>query len=161
MTFADLSAKSLASTLVHDQEAKVVKIPKGIQKKFGAGTILIPGADDVISLIRKIPIGKLITQTGICAQLAKRYRADVTCPMTTGSFVRVAAHAADKERRRGRRRDVPYWRVIREDGTLFNTFPGGIIEQSIRLLKEGHTLELGKKRGNARIKGFRKRLHRF
>lgn len=120
--------------------SKLVPIPPAMQKRFGAGTILIPRPLDVDALIRSIPRGQLITQTHIRTLLAKRYGADVTCPLTTGIFVRIAAEAAEEDRRAGTQQITPYWRVVRDDGTLLEKLPGGAAAQARRLAEEGHTI---------------------
>ncbi len=62
-----------------------------MQKRFGTGTMLIPKPLDVDALIRKVRKGKLVTQARIREKLAKEFKADTACPITTGIFVRIAA----------------------------------------------------------------------
>ena len=137
---------------------RIVAIPRRMRAKLGTGRMVIPMPMDVDALIRRIPRGKLLTPSGICHLLARKYRVSAACPKTTGIFVRIVAEAAEEDRRQGRKRVAPYWRVVREDGTLNDRLPGGMIEQSMRLLGEGHTLEIGKHRGRPRIKDFDLRL---
>src|SRR5271169_4976267 len=122
-------------------EPKVVTIPPRMQKRFGRGKMLIPRPLDVDALIRKVPRGKLITQSQIREKLARAAGADVACPITTGIFVRIAAEAAEEDARAGKSRITPYWRVVRDDGRLLEKLPGGPSAQADRLSAEGHLIE--------------------
>ena len=126
------------------QEPKVVAIPPAMQRRFGTGTMLIPRPLDVDALIRRVPKGRLVTQTELRRALAELAHADVACPMTTGIFVRIAAEAANEAAEAGRQRITPYWRVIRDDGTLNAKLPGGVEGQMERLEAEGHHFRQGK-----------------
>ena len=70
-------------------------------------------------------------------KLAADFAADVTCPLTTGIFVRIVAEAAEEDRLNGRQKVTPYWRVIKDDGSLNPKFPGGIVQQTRYLRSEG------------------------
>ena len=118
----------------------------------------IPKPSEVEEVVKKIPRGKLMTSSALRALLARKYRAVAGLPPTSGLFIRIVARTAAAEMREGRKRIVPYWRIIKENGALIDAFPGGVIEQSMRLLSEGHTLELGKKRSPPRIKDFSQHL---
>ena len=90
-------------------------------------------------------VGFLRTLHTYPQHLALRYGADYTCPLTTGIFLRVVGEAAEEERA-ARGGDVaPYWRVVRDDGALIDTLPGGTEAQARRLVAEDVTvLFLGK-----------------
>ncbi len=117
------------------QEARIVAIPPGMQKRLGRGKLLIPRPLDVDAAIRKVPRGKVVTQGQIRETLARACGADVACPITTGIFVRIVAEAAEEELRSGRARVTPYWRVVREK------FPGGPSSQADHLAAEGHRID--------------------
>ena len=74
------------------------------------------------------------------AALARKYDADVACPLLTGIFVRIAAEAAEEEAAAGKTRITPYWRVLKDDGSLNPKFPGGVERQEERLRDEGHRI---------------------
>ncbi len=80
----------------HPSHGKVVAVPPGMQKRFGTGKMLIPRPLDVDAVMRRVRKGKLVTQSQIRDQLAKASRADCTCPLTTGIFIRIAAEAAEE-----------------------------------------------------------------
>ncbi len=96
---------------------------------------------EVDALIRTIPKGKLASTNTLRNVLAKRHKADVACPMTTGIFAGISAKAAAEEEEMGARRTAPWWRVIKADGKLNEKFPGGVAEHKRRLAAEGFRFE--------------------
>ncbi len=50
----------------------------------------------------------------------------MTCPLTTGIFLRIAAEAAGEDDGSGKTRITPYWRVVKDDDSLNPEFPGGM-----------------------------------
>jgi alkylated DNA nucleotide flippase Atl1 len=117
---------------------KVVDIPPNMQKRYGgSGTLLIPSPRDVDSVIRGIRKGTVMTVGQIREHLAAKYSTTSACPLVTGIFVRISAEAAEEEARAGKTRISPYWRVVRNDGSLNPKFPGGIGRQAERLRDEG------------------------
>ena len=137
---------------------KVVPIPPKMAKRLGAGTLLIPRPLDVDAEVRKVRPGKLITVSRIRQRLADRFGASTTCPLCTGIFLRIAAEAAEEDRRAGKTRITPYWRVVRDNGGLNEKFPGGVAAQSGRLRAEGHTIEAGTGKKTPRVRHFEKAL---
>src|ERR1700682_1970690 len=85
------------------QQPKLVKVPPKMAR-FGSGTMLIPTPKLVDELLRRVPKGKLITVGEIRKRLATDFAADVTCPLTTGIFVRIVAEAAEEDHANGRHR---------------------------------------------------------
>ena len=140
------------------QEPKVVQIPPKMSR-FGEGTMLIPTPLLVDQMIRRVPKGKLVTGSELRRKLASDFAADVTCPLTTGIFVRIAAEAAEEDRANGKRRFTPYWRVIKDDGSLNPKYPGGVESQARNLRAEGFTLTRNGKKPV--VKEFEGRLHNF
>jgi len=153
--------KSWREKLEKDQEPKIVDIPPKMAKRFGSGKMLIPKPLDVDALIRKVRKGKLITQSHIREKLARDFKVQVTCPITTGIFVRIAAETAEEDKQSGKKRITPYWRVVRNDGRLIEKFPGGVKLQAEYLKKEGHTIISGKGRKKLKVKDFEKYLQRL
>ena len=139
------------------QQPKVVQIPPTMSH-FGKGTMLIPTPMLVDELIRKVPKGSLLTGGELRRKLSADFKTNVTCPLTTGIFVRIAAETAEEDRANGKRRVTPYWRVIKDDGSLNPKYPGGIESQTRYLRAEGLTLvRRGKKPPVA--KEFERRLY--
>ena len=110
--------KSWREKLERLQEPRLVAVPEKMAKRLGKGTMLIPRPLDVDALMRKIRKGKLATQSLMRERLARDFGADVTYPITTGIFVRIAAEAAEEQWRAGKKRVTPYWRVVRDDGSF-------------------------------------------
>jgi alkylated DNA nucleotide flippase Atl1 len=131
---------------------KVVEIAASMQKQYpGCSTMLIPSPREVDTVIRTIRKGKLMTQTAIRNYLAGKHLADTTCPLVTGIDVRIAAEVAEEEARAGKTRITPYWRVVKDDGSLNPKLPGGIQAQSGRLRDEGHRILPGRGKRPPRV----------
>jgi hypothetical protein len=119
---------------------KVEKITDKMSKRWGKGAMIIPAPIEVDEMMRKVPAGKLITINDIRAALAKKNKATIGCPMTTGIFAWVAAHAAEEQKPRGAIGITPYWRTLKTGKVLNEKYPGGVEAQKLRLEREGHTL---------------------
>lgn len=123
---------------------KVVEITAKMQKRFGGGTMVLPSGNDVESVIRGIRKGKVMPVSRIRAYLAGKYSVETACPLVTGIMVRLTAEAAEEDARAGKSRIAPYWRVVKDDGSLYPKFPGGIEQQAQKLREEGHRIVNGK-----------------
>ena len=119
---------------------KLVEILPNMRKRFGSGTMLVPSPKEVEACIRKVREGSVTTVSQIRNFLAGKYSVDVTCPLTTGIFIRIAAEAAEEDASKGKTRITPYWRVVKDDGSLNPKFPGGVKRQAERLRAEGHRI---------------------
>lgn len=125
---------------------KVEKITQKMSKRWGTGTVLIPAPAEVDELMRKVPKGKLVTINDIRIALAKKHGATIGCPITTGIFAWVAAHAAEEQKQKGETNITPYWRTLKTGGEINAKYPGGAEAQKILLEKEGHKVtQKGKK----------------
>lgn len=125
---------------------KVEKITDAMSKRWGTGTIVISAPIEVDEIMRKIPTGKLVTINEIRAALAKKHKATIGCPMTTGIFAWIAAHAAEERKQQGEKDITPYWRTLKTGGVLNEKYPGGAEAQKRLLEQEGHTvIQKGKK----------------
>jgi hypothetical protein len=125
---------------------KVETITEKMSKRWGTGTVVIPAPMEVDEIMKRVPKGKLITINEIRGILAKNHRATISCPITTGIFAWIAAHAAIEEAAEGKEKITPYWRTLKEGGELNPKYPGGIEGQKSRLQLEGHrVIQKGKK----------------
>jgi alkylated DNA nucleotide flippase Atl1 len=122
-----------------------------MQARFGKVDMLVPSPREVEACIRAVPEGQIITVSRIRDFLARKYSVGVTCPLTTGIFVRIAAEAAEEDFSAGRTEITPYWRVVKDDGSLYDKFPGGVERQQERLKAEGHRIVPGKGRRPPRV----------
>lgn len=130
---------------------KVIDIPPRMQKRIGAGTMVLPSPQDVESTIRGIRKGRVMPVSRIREYLAGKYAATTACPLVTGIFVRIAAEAAEEDAQAGKQRITPYWRVVKDDGSLNPKFPGGVERQAERLREEGHRILPGKGKKPPRV----------
>lgn len=111
----------------------ILEDPKAIGR-YGGNRLLIAPPLDYDALMKQVPQGKVTTSDRIRDHLARRYKADATCPLTAGIFINIVAQASLE-------RDglvTPYWRTLKKDGEINEKFPGGLEEQRLLLEGEGH-----------------------
>jgi hypothetical protein len=137
---------------------KVSEITDKMSKKWGAGSVVIPAPSEVDEIMRQVPEGKLITINRIRQLLAEKHRATIGCPITTGIFAWIAAHAAEEAAARGKQDITPYWRTLKSGGELNEKYPGGVEAQAAHLTKEGHSIEPGRGKKPPRVKDFERAL---
>jgi len=140
---------------------KVEKITDKMSKRWGTGTFVIPAPIEVDEIMKQVPKGKLTTIDQIRKILAKKHGTSISCPLTTGIFAWVAAHAADEAAAEGEKNITPYWRTLKSGGELNIKYPGGAEAQAALLRAEGHTIELGKGKKPPKVKDFEKALQRL
>jgi hypothetical protein len=119
---------------------KIAKIEGKLSKRWGEGTFVIPAPQEVDAAMKKVRAGKLTTIDAIRKALAKKHGTTIACPITTGIFAWIAAHAADEAEQDGRTRITPYWRTLKTGGELNAKYPGGIKNLRARLAAEGHRI---------------------
>ena len=152
-------SKSWQEKLADDKGLpKISEITGKMSTRWGTGTVVIPAPREVDEIMRQVPRGKLITINQIREMLARKHGASIGCPMTTGIFAWVAAHAAEEAASEGKEDITPYWRTLKTGGLLNEKYPGGLEAQSARLMNEGHTIEPGKGKKPPTVKDFEKVL---
>lgn len=119
---------------------KVAKIEGKLSQRWGKGTFVIPAPLEVDAAMKRVRRGKLTTIDAIRKSLAKKHGVTIACPITTGIFAWIAAHAADECELAGRKRITPYWRTLKTGGELNPKYPGGIKNLRARLTAEGHKI---------------------
>jgi alkylated DNA nucleotide flippase Atl1 len=117
---------------------KTGKIQGNMSARWGTGTMVVPAPIEVDEIMRRVPKGKLTTINEIRAALARKHKVDVGCPITTGIFAWIAAHAAEEAASAGANRITPYWRTLRSGGEVNTKYPGGIAALRKLLGAEGH-----------------------
>ena len=117
---------------------KVGRITGKMTARWGTGTMVVPAPTEVDALMKKIPAGKLVTINELRARLAQQHQTSMACPITTGIFAWIAAHAAEEAAAAGKRNVTPYWRTLKSGGQLNEKYPGGIPGLKKRLTAEGH-----------------------
>jgi hypothetical protein len=119
---------------------KVFPIPERLAARSGKGTMVIPAPIEVDEAMRSVKKGKLATIQQIQQSLASKHNATVACPITTGIFAWIAAHAAEEAAQNGKKRITPYWRTLKNGKELNSKYPGGIDNLKAKLEAEGHTI---------------------
>ncbi len=135
---AKSKTKSWREKLAHDNDLpKVITLES---TKWGTGSCLVPAPREVDALMRKVKPGKLTTIAHLRGALATKHGADLACPITTGIFAWIAAHAAEEGALAGEAKTTPWWRTLKTGGELNPKYPGGIEAAAERLRDEGHTV---------------------
>jgi hypothetical protein len=101
-------------------------------------TLVIPAPREVDALMRQVPRGRVVTINELRAALAKKHGTDFACPLTTGIFSWIAAHAAAEAEAEGAKRITPFWRTLKLGGEVNPKYPGGADGVAKRLRAEGH-----------------------
>jgi hypothetical protein len=132
--------KTWQEKLADDKDCPKFAQQEGETSRFGTGSMVIPRPMDVKELMDRIPKGKITTINELRAALARKYNADMACPITTGIFAWIAAHAAEEAAAEGQKRITPYWRTLKNNGELNAKYPGGLDAVRLRLEAEGHSV---------------------
>ena len=132
--------KSAREKLLDDKDLPKVFDTRNekVSKRWGEGLCVIPRPRDVDALMKKVSKGKLTTINELRAAVARQHNADMGCPITTGIFAWIAAHAAEEAQADGRKRVTPYWRTLKKGGEVNPKYSGGVAAQRILLETEGH-----------------------
>ena len=131
--------KSWREKLADDKgHPTIATIGCDLSKRWGEGTFVIPAPLEVDAAMKKIRPGKLTTIDALRKALARKHGTTIACPITTGIFAWIAAHAAAEAEADGLRRVTPYWRTLKSGGELNAKYPGGIAAIRKRLVAEGH-----------------------
>ena len=117
---------------------RVCPIDETRSKRWGTGTFVIPAPKEVDELMRRVPKGRLITLDELRQLLARRHGATIACPITTGIFAWIAAHAAVEAQAAGAKHTTAYWRTLKTGGELNPKYPGGMAGLTRKLKAEGH-----------------------
>ncbi len=106
--------KSWTQKLDPKTEAKIVQLDKDFAGIPAGSDLFVPTPRIVEAYIRKIPKGVSVTPQTLRKDLASEHKAEATCPVTTGIFLRIVAEAAYEQYQAGSRlKDLaPFWRVI-------------------------------------------------
>lgn len=86
-----------------------------------------------------IPKGKSVSMVAMRKDLANEYRADNTCPLTSGIFLRMVAEAAHEQIEKGASpaKVAPFWRVVDEKSPMNKKFTFGASFVKQQREKEG------------------------
>ncbi len=106
--------KSWQQKLHNGKELKIEVTEKDFADIPGGSKMLIATPEIVNNYIRHIPEGTQTSLQQMRKDLAAEYRADYTCPVTSGIFLRIAAEAAYEEYLAGKSIDeiTAFWRML-------------------------------------------------
>jgi len=126
-------AEQLNSSKPHE----VKPAPISIAGMKAGQIMLVPSAMIVDDFIRSIPKGSSMDVPTLRKRLARKYRAEVTCPITTGFHMKTVAEAAFEALENGPRLSAvaPIWRVLDKDSPTTKRLscgPGFITKQRAR-----------------------------
>jgi len=114
---------------------RLVTLDQAKGRVYPAGRMLVSSPAAIGAIVACIPYAFVLRMGDLRAALAAAYDADYTCPMTTGMFLRMLAESIEMARTND---SPPWWRVVRDDGRLLDTLPGGDGAQRRMLESEGH-----------------------
>ena len=137
---------------------KVVNLDERQAKRWGMGTMAIPAPREVDALMRQVPKGKVTTINHLREAVARKHKATIGCPITTGIFAWIAAHAAEEAEAEGRKDITPWWRTLKSGGELNEKYPGGVVGQARRLKAEGYAFVPAKGKKPPKVKDYEKVL---
>ena len=83
-------------------------------------TMLVSSPVSIAKYIKKIPKGKKMTVNEMREALAKKAKANKTCPVSTGIFLRIAVEASleEQSKKKLKKPKLPFWRIIDEKSTI-------------------------------------------
>lgn len=119
---------------------KVARVTGRMSRRWGEGIMVIPAPVEVDALMKQVPRGRVITTNELRTALAKNHKVNFACPMTTGIFSWIAAHAAAEAQTEGAKKITPFWRTLKIGGEINPKYPGGVEEISKHLRAEGHKI---------------------
>lgn len=138
---------------------KIEEIPGKLYKSWGTGTVVVPHPREVDALMRRVPKGKVVTIQELRDALAKRHGTTIACPITTGIFAWISAHASVEAQGEGVMKLNPFWRTLKTGGELNPKYPGGIEAQKLALEAEGQQVVQKGKRWF--VADYQSTLHHF
>ncbi|MCB9846492.1 MAG: MGMT family protein [Phycisphaeraceae bacterium] len=113
-------------------------LPKVIEKD--GCRFVVPSPAEVEREMRKVRRGQVRTVAEIAERIAREHGVETCCPMTTGIFAWIIAHAHDEGANDGAQRTAAWWRTVKARGELNPRYPGGVAKQSRLLRAEGRTI---------------------
>lgn len=137
---------------------KIVELDEEGSKKWGGRTMVIAPTIVYDEIMRIVPKGKVITTNEIRKYIARKYKTDITCPLTAGLFINMVAWANYQ-----RDKDItPYWRTLKADGELNIKYPEAISLQKKKLEEEGFKIiQKGKKNIKYYVEDFENNIFKF
>ena len=132
-------AKTWTEKFNSQQTHQVKPAPIDIAGMKKGEIMLVPSPRIVDAFIRAIPRGTSMDVKTLRQKLARRYKAQVTCPITMGFHLRTVAEAAYEAHTRGAPLDgiTPFWRVLDENAPTTGRLTCGTAFVTDRRVQEG------------------------
>ena len=95
-------------------KAKTVRLEKPFAGAAAGAKMLVATPEIVRDYMSAIPRGETRTVREMRADLAKKFKAQTTCPTSSGIFVRIASEAALEDFAEGKpvSKITPFWRLV-------------------------------------------------
>jgi hypothetical protein len=112
--------KTWQQKMQNGKKPEVKRLDKSFADLKEGSDMLISTPVEIAQHLRRIPKGKTKTVLQLRQELAKKHKADGTCPLTTGIFLRIASEAALEQIGAGAAPDdvTPFWRVVEPGSKL-------------------------------------------
>ena len=107
-------AKTALANLTTEKHAQLVELEKNFAGIKAGSTMLVATPQIVDTYIRGIPRGASRSIVRMRNELARKWNAHATCPVSSAIFLRISAQAAIDEMDDGKSvtEVAPFWRVI-------------------------------------------------
>ncbi len=114
------SKKTWLDKLSEKKEPRIKRIDFDFADIPANSNMFIATPQIIDNYIKKIPKGKNVTVQTMRKDLAIENRADYTCPVTTGIFLRIVAEANFEKfiQANSLKGITPFWRVVEPNSTL-------------------------------------------
>ncbi|PJE45713.1 MAG: hypothetical protein CUR34_12820 [Sediminibacterium sp.] len=114
------SKKTWLDKLSEKKEPRIKRIDFDFADIPANSNMFIATPQIIDNYIKKIPKGKNVTVQTMRKDLAIENRADYTCPVTTGIFLRIVAEANFEKfiQANSLKGITPFWRVLEPNSTL-------------------------------------------
>lgn len=121
------AASPWPAKMAQKKDAKVVMLDSDFAGIKKGASLLVATPEIFADYVRKVPFGETRRIERVRNELARKHKADATCPVTTSIFLRIVAEAAWDEIQSGKAlADVaPFWRVIDPDSPLAKKLRAG------------------------------------
>ena len=104
-----------------EKKEKIKKLTFNFADVKKGQKMLVSSPKSISTYIKKIPSGKKRTIIQMRDALAKKAKADKTCPVSTGIFLRIAIESSLEEQKKEKLKkpNLPFWRIIDENNPIF------------------------------------------
>lgn len=115
-----MAKKTWSEKMASPCTAEVQVLDKPMMKVPAGAKMLISTPGDIAAMIQTIPAGQVWTTTELREALAKSAGADVTCPLTTGIFLRIVTEYTHERAMTGTPMSelAPVWRAVGPKSSL-------------------------------------------